>query len=61
VEKEVRDMKVFVADTSVIVDGRLTQFLSTLNEKVKVVIPEAVVAEIEHQACLLYTSPSPRD
>ncbi|ASJ07510.1 PINc/VapC family ATPase [Thermococcus pacificus] len=43
-------MKVFVADTSVIVDGRLTQFLSTLNEKVKVVIPEAVVAEIEHQA-----------
>ncbi|ASJ09613.1 ATPase [Thermococcus siculi] len=43
-------MKVFVADTSVIVDGRLTQFLSTLSEKVKVVIPEAVVAEIEHQA-----------
>ncbi|AEK73923.1 ATPase [Thermococcus sp. 4557] len=43
-------MKVFVADTSVIVDGRLTQFLSSLGEKVKVVIPEAVVAEIEHQA-----------
>lgn len=43
-------MRVFVPDTSVIVDGRLTQFLSTLNEKVKVVIPEAVVAEIEHQA-----------
>ncbi|NJE04937.1 ATPase [Thermococcus sp. M36] len=43
-------MKVFVADTSVIVDGRLTQFLSTLGEKVKVVIPEAVIAEIEHQA-----------
>ncbi|WP_010477011.1 LAGLIDADG family homing endonuclease [Thermococcus zilligii] len=43
-------MKLFVADTSVIVDGRLTQFLSTLGEKVKVVIPEAVIAEIEHQA-----------
>ena len=43
-------MKVFVADTSVIVDGRLTQFLSTLREEAKVVIPESVVAEIEHQA-----------
>ncbi|WP_297486954.1 LAGLIDADG family homing endonuclease [Thermococcus sp.] len=43
-------MKVFVPDTSVIVDGRLTQFLSTMNERVKVVVPEAVVAEIEHQA-----------
>ncbi len=43
-------MKVFVADTSVIVDGRLTQYLGSLGEKVKVVIPEAVIAEIEHQA-----------
>ncbi|AMQ17731.1 PINc/VapC family ATPase [Thermococcus peptonophilus] len=43
-------MRVLVPDTSVIVDGRLTQFLSTLGEKVKVVVPEAVVAEIEHQA-----------
>ncbi|ANF21915.1 PINc/VapC family ATPase [Thermococcus piezophilus] len=43
-------MRLFVADTSVIVDGRLTQFLSTLEDKVKVVIPEAVIAEIEHQA-----------
>ncbi len=43
-------MKVFVADTSVIVDGRLTQFLSALGEEAKVVIPESVVAEIEHQA-----------
>jgi len=43
-------MKVFVPDTSVIVDGRLTRFLSTLGERVKVVVPEAVVAEIEHQA-----------
>jgi ATPase len=46
----VRKMKVFVVDTSVIVDGRLTQFLSTLSEKVRVVVPEVVVAEIEHQA-----------
>ncbi len=38
-------MRVLVPDTSVIVDGRLTQFLSTLGEKVKVVVPpEAVVA-----------------
>ncbi|MCO6041620.1 PINc/VapC family ATPase [Thermococcus alcaliphilus] len=43
-------MRVFVADTSVIVDGRLTQYLNRINEKVKVIIPEAVVAEIEHQA-----------
>ncbi|HIP88611.1 MAG TPA: ATPase, partial [Thermococcus paralvinellae] len=43
-------MKVFVADTSVIVDGRLTQYLESLKERVRVIIPEAVVAEIEHQA-----------
>jgi len=43
-------MKVFVVDTSVIVDGRLTQFLSTLHENARVVVPEVVVAEIEHQA-----------
>ncbi|WP_297500812.1 LAGLIDADG family homing endonuclease, partial [Thermococcus sp.] len=43
-------MRVFVPDTSVIVDGRLTQFLSTLEERAKVVVPEAVIAEIEHQA-----------
>ncbi|MDK2783070.1 MAG: ATPase [Thermococcaceae archaeon] len=43
-------MRVFVADTSVIVDGRLTQYLNRINEKVKVIIPEAVIAEIEHQA-----------
>ncbi|WP_461866261.1 PINc/VapC family ATPase [Thermococcus sp.] len=43
-------MRVFVADTSVIVDGRLTQFLSGIDEKVRLIIPEAVVAEIEHQA-----------
>ncbi len=43
-------MRMFVADTSVIVDGRLTQFLAGIDEDVKVIIPEAVVAEIEHQA-----------
>ena len=43
-------MRMFVADTSVIVDGRLTQFLAGVEGKVKVIIPEAVVAEIEHQA-----------
>ncbi len=43
-------MRVFVVDTSVIVDGRLTQFLAGLEEKVRVIVPEAVVAEIEHQA-----------
>ncbi|WP_297092740.1 PINc/VapC family ATPase [Thermococcus sp.] len=43
-------MRMFVADTSVIVDGRLTQFLAGIDEEVKVIIPEAVVAEIEHQA-----------
>lgn len=43
-------MRVLVPDTSVIVDGRLTQYLESLGEKVKVVVPEAVIAEIEHQA-----------
>ncbi|NJE10761.1 PINc/VapC family ATPase [Thermococcus sp. MAR1] len=43
-------MRMFVADTSVIVDGRLTQFLAGVEGKVKVIIPEAVIAEIEHQA-----------
>ncbi|NJE77043.1 PINc/VapC family ATPase [Thermococcus sp. ES12] len=43
-------MRMFVADTSVIVDGRLTQFLAGVEGEVKVIIPEAVIAEIEHQA-----------
>ncbi|ASJ16778.1 ATPase [Thermococcus chitonophagus] len=43
-------MRVIVPDTSVIVDGRLTQYLKRVKEKVKVVVPEAVIAEIEHQA-----------
>ncbi|AIF69564.1 ATPase [Palaeococcus pacificus DY20341] len=43
-------MRVLIPDTSVIVDGRLTQYLESLGEKVRIIIPEAVVAEIEHQA-----------
>ncbi|RLF74822.1 ATPase [Thermococci archaeon] len=43
-------MRVIVPDTSVIVDGRLTQYIENLGERVKIIIPEAVVAEIEHQA-----------
>jgi len=43
-------VRVIVPDTSVIVDGRLTQYLRRVREKVKIVVPEAVVAEIEHQA-----------
>ncbi|BAA30222.1 605aa long hypothetical protein [Pyrococcus horikoshii OT3] len=45
-----REVRVIVPDTSVIVDGRLTQYLRRVREKVKIVVPEAVVAEIEHQA-----------
>jgi len=41
---------ILVPDTSVVVDGRLTQFIENLTGEVKVVVPEAVVAEIEHQA-----------
>jgi len=40
----------FVPDTSVVVDGRLIQFISGLEEKIRVIVPEPVVAEIEHQA-----------
>lgn len=43
-------MRIFVADTSVVVDGRLTQFLQGIGEKIRLIIPEAVIAEIEHQA-----------
>ncbi len=37
-----------VPDTSVIIDGRITQIAR--EQKVKILIPEAVVAELEHQA-----------
>ncbi len=36
-------------DTSVIVDGRFTSFLSRKRD-VRVILPEAMIAEVEHQA-----------
>ncbi|HHH77642.1 MAG TPA: ATPase, partial [Thermoplasmatales archaeon] len=43
-------MKV-VPDTSVIVDGRITELISAGElEDADIIIPEAVVAELEHQA-----------
>jgi len=38
-----------VPDTSVIVDGRFVEFLLK-NEMDEVIIPEAIIAEVEHQA-----------
>ncbi len=40
----------YVPDTSVIVDGRFLEFLSGEEEVEEIVIPEAVLGEIEHQA-----------
>ncbi len=39
----------YVPDTSVIADGRLTQFLARKNDA-RIILPEAVLAEIEHLA-----------
>lgn len=39
-----------VPDTSVLVDGRLRRFLEESDERYEVIIPEAVVMEIVHQA-----------
>lgn len=39
----------YVPDTSVIVDGRFTSFISKKKDA-KVILPESLVAEIEHQA-----------
>jgi len=40
-----------VPDTSVIVDGRITEILKDLKEKgVEIIIPEAVISELEYQA-----------
>jgi ATPase len=41
---------VLVPDTSVIVDGRITKLVKKDKERFKIVIPEAVVAELENQA-----------
>jgi len=40
---------IVVPDTSVVIDGRFSQYIRT-HEIEEIVIPEAVVAEIEHQA-----------
>ena len=40
----------YVPDTSVIVDGRFSEFLSGEEEVEEIIIPEAVLGEIEHQA-----------
>ncbi len=41
---------VFVPDTSVIVDGRITRLVEKSSASFKIIIPEAVVAELEFQA-----------
>ncbi|RLG57670.1 MAG: ATPase, partial [Candidatus Hydrothermarchaeota archaeon] len=41
---------IIVPDTSVIIDGRITKLVKSKYKHAKVVIPEAVVAELEHQA-----------
>jgi len=42
--------KTIVPDTSVLVDGRITKLVKKGGEEYRVVIPEAVVAELENQA-----------
>ncbi|MFQ6136132.1 MAG: PINc/VapC family ATPase [Candidatus Hydrothermarchaeales archaeon] len=41
---------IIVPDTSVIVDGRITKLVRRKKERYKVIVPEAVVAELEFQA-----------
>lgn len=43
-------MQTIVPDTSVIIDGRITKIVKKSKARVKVVVPEAVVAELEYQA-----------
>ncbi|MBI4399414.1 Flp pilus assembly complex ATPase component TadA [Candidatus Micrarchaeota archaeon] len=46
-------MKVIVTDTSVIIDGRITQLIKKGEFKgARVIVPNAVLAELEHQANL---------
>ncbi len=40
----------YIPDTSVIVDGRFTKFISKLKEESRIIISEALLAEVEHQA-----------
>ncbi|MDD5317589.1 MAG: PINc/VapC family ATPase [Candidatus ainarchaeum sp.] len=43
--------KVFVPDTSVIIDGRVTHLIASGElEGAKIILPNAVIAELEHQA-----------
>jgi ATPase len=43
-------MKTIVPDTGVLIDGRITQLVERERVPVKIVIPQAAVAELEHQA-----------
>ena len=43
-------MKIFVPDTGVLIDGRITKMLEQEGEKTKIVVSKAVVAELEFQA-----------
>lgn len=43
-------MKTIVPDTGVLIDGRITQRLEQMRHALKLLIPEAVVAELEYQA-----------
>lgn len=44
------EMQAIVPDTSVIIDGRITKLVKKSKRKIKVAVPEAVVAELENQA-----------
>jgi len=41
---------IIVPDTSVIIDGRITKLIRKSRARIKVVVPEAVVSELENQA-----------
>ncbi len=44
------NLNIIIPDTSVIVDGRITKLVKKSRESFKIIIPEAVVAELEYQA-----------
>jgi len=44
------DESVIIPDTSVVVDGRITRLVRRTRRRYRVVVPEAVVAELENQA-----------
>jgi len=48
-QKNIKGIKKIVADTSVIIDGRITEKFSKL-KRLEVIIPYAVVQELEHQS-----------